>query len=95
METEVTSVENTTEKNDILLTSAQDDAQNDEVVSKVEVAFLDNTVENLLGETFNKALLDCGCTRTVYGLVWFDWPACRSENDENGLKMKSFKDFYT
>ena len=53
-----------------MLTSAHDDAQTGEVVSKVEVAFLDNTVENLLGETFNKALLDCGCTRTVCGLVW-------------------------
>ena len=34
--------------------------------STVDIAFLDNTVENLLGETLNKALLDCGCTRTVW-----------------------------
>ena len=44
--------------------------QNEDSSSKVEVAFIDNTVENLLGETFNKALLDCGCTRTVCGCVW-------------------------
>ena len=36
----------------------------------VYVAFLDESMECLLGETLNKALLDCGCTKTVCGEVW-------------------------
>ena len=34
------------------------------------IAFLEDSTETLVSETFNMALLDSGCTKTVCGETW-------------------------
>ena len=48
-----------------------------------------NTLNNLMSETWNAAVLDCGATKTVAGKTWVDhYVMCLSDDDKKLVKVQ-------
>lgn len=49
-----------------------------------------NTLNNLMSETWNAAVLDCGATKTVAGKTWVDhYVMCLSDDDKKLVKVQN------
>ena len=55
----------------------------------------ESKIDQLVSETWNSAVLDCGATKTVAGKVWFDnYCDILSDEDKSKIKVENSKSYY-